>query len=241
VDHTNFGPKTADEISGSLYKRPNFDYLFHPVTLVGSRRAYGALKGQLCGIDTNSTTTALKGYSLSVCSTQIAKCFFSSLTVCCDTQMWIRPNGVSQVMTNILHKGSSEIERSPSIFFYPGSTRYAICSSRKTLLELQFRWLPRLHIRSSTTRYFNFGKDPSRPLRNRQWTHVIVTHSNTGLEVRLGLFETRNSCLMVCLITGVLQQPSGGTGCHRSSQDQQWYSGRLQRQCISYRHALCLV
>jgi len=130
VDHTNFGPKTADEISGSLYKRPNFDYLFHPVTLVGSRRAYGALKGQLCGIDTNSTTTALKGYSLSVCSTQIAKCFFSSLTVCCDTQMWIRPNGISQVMTNILHKGSSEIERSPSIFFYPGSTRYAICSSK---------------------------------------------------------------------------------------------------------------
>ena len=77
----------------------------------------------------------------------------------------IKPTGTFHHWTNILARGSYGAKRSPSIFFYPGSTR--------------------LHVRSSTKSQWNFGADPKKVLTMHKWHHVAATHDKTGLKVYL--------------------------------------------------------
>lgn len=76
---------------------------------------------------------------------------------------WIRPTGTEKGWSSVLHKGTSNAERGPAIFFYPGSTR--------------------LQIRSSSAKSYNEGFDPERALPIGRWTHVAVAAGRGRLRV----------------------------------------------------------
>lgn len=71
---------------------------------------------------------------------------------------WVRPEGLNNGWSNILHKGAADNQRNPAIWFYPGQTR--------------------LHIRSGTRNDWNNGADPNGDLPMWCWTHVTVIHAN---------------------------------------------------------------
>eukprot|EP00455_Lapot_gusevi_P010920 TRINITY_DN14_c0_g1_i4.p2 TRINITY_DN14_c0_g1~~TRINITY_DN14_c0_g1_i4.p2 ORF type:complete len:636 (-),score=286.95 TRINITY_DN14_c0_g1_i4:95-1939(-) len=76
---------------------------------------------------------------------------------------WIRPLGTQNEWSNVFHKGGADVERSPAVWLYPGSTK--------------------IHIRSSVQNNWNAGCDPNDPLPLNQWTHVGFVHINSGLSV----------------------------------------------------------
>jgi len=76
---------------------------------------------------------------------------------------WVKPQGTVDQYSNLIHKGETDNERSPAIWFYPGTTQ--------------------LHIRSATRDSWNDGCDPQQQLPMNQWTHVAVVHRHGRLEV----------------------------------------------------------
>ena len=67
---------------------------------------------------------------------------------------WINPTRPIATWASILHKGRSDKERSPAVFFFPKSTR--------------------LHVRIGTDKSWNDGCDAKRPLPRGRWSHVFI-------------------------------------------------------------------
>jgi hypothetical protein len=78
---------------------------------------------------------------------------------------WIFPRTKQSAWASILHKGSSNDQRNPAIFFFPDSLR--------------------LHVRSGVSKDPNAGVDLSTELPAGQWTHIALAHSETELLVYL--------------------------------------------------------
>lgn len=67
---------------------------------------------------------------------------------------WIQPKKTFPRWSSILHKGKSDRERGPAVFFHPRSSR--------------------LHVRVSTERSWNEGCDSKISLALKEWSHVFV-------------------------------------------------------------------
>lgn len=76
---------------------------------------------------------------------------------------WISPTGTVSGWTSLLHRGASNTARSPSVYFYPNSTR--------------------LHVRTSSSSTWNDGSDPVPSLPIEEWTHVVIDYAGTELRI----------------------------------------------------------
>jgi len=77
---------------------------------------------------------------------------------------WVKPLAVVANWSSLLHKGDEQGDRSPAVFFYPGSFR--------------------LQVKSATATNWNDGpsSDPKEHLEAKKWSHVAFTH-------RMGMFK----------------------------------------------------
>jgi len=78
---------------------------------------------------------------------------------------WVKPLTTISTWGGLIHKGSSQMERNPGIWFYPSSTK--------------------LHVRSGTSAGWNDGAfpDPEKPLPLNEWAHVVLSHALNALNV----------------------------------------------------------
>jgi len=76
---------------------------------------------------------------------------------------WVKPFGVVEHWHGLFQKGAHGQRRSPATWFYPNSLR--------------------LHIRSSTTKQWNFGRDAAAQLPLWSWTHVVFTHQPGSFKI----------------------------------------------------------
>jgi len=76
---------------------------------------------------------------------------------------WIYPSGTEGSMANIFHKGATDGERNPAVYFYPNQLR--------------------LHVRSGNTINANFGVDTPHALPLHKWSHVAILHGDNQLRI----------------------------------------------------------
>ena len=76
---------------------------------------------------------------------------------------WIQPQIATANWTSILHKGRVSHERGPAILFFPRVNR--------------------LHVRISTERNRNDGRDSKSPLPTQRWSHIFVQFSPGAAEI----------------------------------------------------------
>jgi Concanavalin A-like lectin/glucanases superfamily len=88
---------------------------------------------------------------------------FSSQSDAYSLMFWIYPFGTASSWTNILHRGNENTERSPAIFFHPGTLQ--------------------LRVRSGDRTDLNAGGDAPKPLALNTWSHVTVQHQSGSLRL----------------------------------------------------------